>query len=325
MPNSELTAVRILLTQRAREHVRYGFDLARRRSLHSARAEFTRALECVARGLDKQEQTDVHGWALAAALQAFEESDDFLRGDLLVTANVDVAAVASAHKTDVLHDTDLSRMTPFGAMRRYYQYAKEQVVLASGNDPVASTALHGWARTEMSLSLEKRGALSDGGPKAIALYQAAVLTDPRNYRAANELGVMLARFGQMRQALPALSHSLSVHAAPTTWDNLAVVYEKLGDVQRAQHARGQSESLTASADDETLESGSDNPDRLVRWVDSATFAGSFGPAPQVSIDPQARPAVVESSPDADTQRSPLSRVFSFLQPSARKATDQNLR
>ena len=44
-------------------------------------------------------------------------------------------------------------------------------------------------------SLDRAALLAD--PKSMALQQAAMLVDPQNYRAANELGVLLVHCGQL--------------------------------------------------------------------------------------------------------------------------------
>ena len=70
----------------------------------------------------------------------------------------------------------------------------------------------------------------------MAFYQAAVMVDPKNFMAANELGVILAQCGKLKSASKALSYSASLHRRSETFHNLAVVYGKLGDDPHAKWA-----------------------------------------------------------------------------------------
>ena len=58
----------------------------------------------------------------------------------------------------------------------------------------------------------------------MVFYQAALLVYPKNFMAANDLGVLLAQCGNYADARTMLEHSLSLSPQSTTWHNLAVVY-----------------------------------------------------------------------------------------------------
>jgi SAM-dependent methyltransferase len=60
--------------------------------------------------------------------------------------------------------------------------------------------------------------------EAAAFYQAALLTDATNGRAANELGVMLARDGELLRARDLLAHSVQMSPNPSTHRNLAAAH-----------------------------------------------------------------------------------------------------
>ena len=74
-------------------------------------------------------------------------------------------------------------------------------------------------------------------------YQAALIVYPKNYMAANDLGVLLARCGDFNSSPVMLEHSLSLSQQPETWSNLAVVYQQLGQTTLAARAGRESAAL----------------------------------------------------------------------------------
>ena len=70
-------------------------------------------------------------------------------------------------------------------------------------------------------------------------YQAALLVAPQNYMAANDLGVLLARAGNLRDARAMLEHSAANGRQSTVLHNLATVYQKLGRNDLAAQANQQ--------------------------------------------------------------------------------------
>jgi hypothetical protein len=97
----------------------------------------------------------------------------------------------------------------------------------------------------------------------MALYQASLLADPRNYRAANELGVLVAESGGLQRAGELFVRSVSLSAQPATWRNLAIVHTRLGEKQLADAANGQAVALE--------QAGVTNAP-AVKWLDPATFS-----------------------------------------------------
>lgn len=253
-----------LLAREADLHTRRAFELASRKAYFSARAEFITALRLVAQGLDNEYQTDRHSRALAAGLTALDEAGDFLPRGGQLEANLDMATIASGHRTPVLRE-NAGRVSPMVAMGVYFTFAQEQLSLAAGNEVAASMALYGLARLHSVLGDEST-AVPAAKPKAMALCQAAILAAPANYLASNELGVLLAQGGRYDEARLAIEHSLTINSmSPTAWHNLGVVYEHLGESGRAQRARALAQ-----------QGGSTKTPALagpVRWLPPHTFAG----------------------------------------------------
>ena len=92
------------VARQADRQTRHGFELAGRGAYFAARSEFIGALRLVAEGLDTEQKTDVHGRALAAALTAMKEAEDFLPGGSRLEADLDLPGIIAAHATPVLKD-----------------------------------------------------------------------------------------------------------------------------------------------------------------------------------------------------------------------------
>ena len=88
----------------------------------------------------------------------------------------------------------------------------------------------------------------------------------RNFLAANELGVLMARYGQLQEARRLLVHSVQVQPQVEAWHNLAVVHERLGEADLATRAAYERELLAQRMPAPSLASGN------VEWVDAKTFA-----------------------------------------------------
>jgi hypothetical protein len=120
----------------------------------------------------------------------------------------------------------------------------------------------------------------------MALYQAALICEPQNFRAAHELGVLLASTGQLELARNMLLGSASASPQPMMWKNLAVVHSRLGETQLAAEAHQKAS---------VLEQTSPNANApAVQWVDPATFShigSATDPSlPRTTIPATASPA-----------------------------------
>lgn len=259
------------IAQRADAVVRRGFELASRGAVYSAQAEFHKSIRIVAQALDAQHGTTRHTAALVAGLTALDESDDFVPRGSAADRSLDLDILISAHKTTVLKSVPVAELSTLAALQRYYTYAQEQLAVAGGRESVASLALYGLGKIHaLRQSLEAPQSLADG-PKAIALHQAALAVDGRNYMAANELGVLLARCGQLESSRQALEHSLAQLPQPATWHNLAIVCERLGDAGTSVHARQQAQQAsTRVVSGPTSATGA--PQSPVVWLEAGQFS-----------------------------------------------------
>jgi tetratricopeptide (TPR) repeat protein len=303
-----------MIAPQAQAHIDYALNLAERGAVQSAQAEFIMALDLIADSLDAdmRDATRAHARAVQAGLIAIEESKDFVPADTPHDIAINLSQLAATHQTPVLKNIDLARMTRAEALQGYHSYATQQLAFAGGRSTIASSALYGLGR---AASVSAAGASCRnplGAPNAMAFYQAALLVDPQNYLAANELGVLLARYGDLESAAGQLVNSLSIKPQVETWHNLAVVYKRMGQSAKAEQAEQQRAKLLAAPRDSVAAAG--NPGDLgsrpvLRWVDADTFAAS---SPQTGFD---GPTVTNSNPGSPAKSGSLGkRLVSKLMP-----------
>ncbi len=266
-----------LIARQADRKTLHGFELAGRGAYFAARAEFLGALKLIADGLDTEQKTDAHGRALATALTALKEAEDFLPDGSRTEAELDLPRIIAAHDTPVLKN-ETGKITAMTATRCYLTFAQEQFAAAAGREVAGSMALRALGKLYDDLAAKKSPSVAAAAPKAIVYYQAALLVFPENYMAANDLGVMLARSGNYLSARKMLEYSVSLSRQSTTWRNLAVVYRQLG--QTALAARAEREEAACEQVDvarrRALSLAANAP---VRWVDPQTLSQTSSGAP----------------------------------------------
>jgi tetratricopeptide (TPR) repeat protein len=297
-----------VIGRHADEHVDYGFALAEKGAVHSAHAEFVEALSIIADALDAAGD-ETHRTALIAGLRAMDEANDFARQGKPLEAEIDFHRLMLVHKTPVLAADDSQRMTPYVAMQRYFVYAEQRLAYAGGHTSAASRALYGLGRIQPYLSKQAGPGNSLSGPKGIVFHRAALTADPRNHQAANEMGVLLARYGQLPAAADAFRHSLTVRPAPEAWHNLARVYEQQGNHTQARLARSKRESLIAVA---RAGNGIPTTEPAIRWVAPSVFSPAAG-RPHLAgrvgnVKAAADPQSSETAPASNVSANPFQRI-----------------
>ncbi len=257
-----------VITRRVGTLARRAEDLASRNAYFAARAEMIKALRIITQALDAQQGVKTHSDALGRAMRALQEAGDFAPQGSQLESELNLAQIISGHRTTVLKDEHVGRMTPLSAQQRYLEYAQQQFKLAGGDLPAASYALYGLARIYTVMDHAKLETQTLCLPIAVTLHQAALLVNASNVKAANELGVLLARFGQWEDARRVLQHALSIESDPEIWHNMAVVHQRLGEAELARQATQQYE-LTLARRPMTGQTGGGES---VQWVDPRTFS-----------------------------------------------------
>lgn len=266
------------LNRHGERRIAYAFDLASRGAIHTAQHELLKVLAAVAQALDTDEGTSRHSAALLSAQTALDEAAHFLRAAPQGTRPLSVEVIAAAHRTTLLHEADTRHVTPIVAMQLYYSFAGKQLVLAAGGQPVAAEALFGLGRVESLMHSHplagEREASQMSEQKMLVFYQAAWTVNPRHYQAANEYGVLLARFNQWPQACQAFEYSVAQHAEPQNTRNLAAAYERIGKHELAAQATRLCESLSQAG---PAGSSAGRVAPAVQWVDLETFGQARSP------------------------------------------------
>ena len=273
------------IAQQADRQIRRGFELASRGAYFAARAEFIKALRLLAQGLDTEHQTGLHSRSLAVGLAAISEAVDFIPTGSRLEADLNLPAIIEGHRTPVLKNAHTEGLTPLSALKCYFTFAQEQLAVAAGSEVAGSMALHALGKLHAALAGHGGGSVRAAESKAVAFYQAALLVYPKNLMAANDLGVLLARCGSYREAEAALKYSLTIDSQPTSWHNLAAVYQQLGQTALARQAE-QSSQAARQAEIDRRRARQDPPRQLVRWVDPSAFS-QFRTADQAVPPPTA--------------------------------------
>ena len=238
------------LGHRAANHVNYGFALAARGAVFSAEAEFIQALALIAESRDDATATRHHTRALEAGLVAVDEANDFVPDDAQLRPELNVSMIIAGHRTPVIRGLPreaLEACTAIRVQQEYYSFAQDSLLQAVGHHSVASQAFYALARLQNALCKGPGGKRRASGPRSLLLHRLALITDGKNYKAANEIGVLLTRYGMLAEARRVLIHSVSLSERPQTLYNLSVVLERLGDRQAADELRSRSKDLNHGA------------------------------------------------------------------------------
>jgi tetratricopeptide (TPR) repeat protein len=289
------------IARQADANIRHGFELAGRGAYYAARSEFIAALRLLAQGLDTDRQTTIHGKFLAAGLTAMKEAEDFLPRGTMLEANLDIPALVASHITPALKNADNTQTTSLVALKSYLTYAQQQFATAADGEMSGSTALRGLGKLHEELAKKQNSDVPAAAPKAVAFYQAALLVAPTNFMAANDLGVMLARAGNLNDARTILEHGAATAQESTILNNLALVYQRLGHndlaaqtrqhslvAQQAEQARRQNGGIAAS-------------NAPVQWIAPDAFART---SPNLATPPAVanKPTATSQAPKGDFQR-----------------------
>lgn len=265
------------VSERAFGITQNAIGLADRGAFYSSRSEFIQALRVVTQALDAQSGDSSHSTALAEGLRALTEADDFAPQGSQLEADLDLNSIVASHRTPVLKQEDLVGITSLVALQQYYTYAQQRLASASGHEPAASQALFGLGRLTVLMAERSADSRRLHAPKAMTLFQASLAVDSRNARAAHELGVLYAQFGQLEDARRLLVMSVNLSPQKETWHNLSVVHERLGEVELARKARYELQLATQAQSGRNVTSNG----LAVEWVASDKFKDVARPAPEV--------------------------------------------
>ncbi len=263
------------IARQADEKVRQGMELADRGACFAARAEFIAALRLLAQGLDNDSATSRHGQSLSAALTAMREAQDFLPANGKIEAELDLAAIVAGHRTPLLKKAPPERLQAMRAVKQYFTFAQEQLCQAVDCEVSGSMALGALGKLHAAMAEKANPDTLLPEAKAITFFQAALLVCPRNFIAANDLGVLLAHKNEYAAACAALEHSVTVCRCAENLKNLSTVYKRLGNFRLAELAARDSESAKA-AELARQKNNSLSAGGAVQWVGPDALAKASG-------------------------------------------------
>lgn len=261
--------------------------LANRGALFAAREDLLQSLRIAAQSLDAADGTSAYSLALEQGLTALSEAEDFALHGAAGTVPMRIEDIVAGHRTPVLRDIAAQETSPVIAMQRYYGFAGERLTAAAGELPAAADTLFWLGKIHNSLARQSQHADRLQGPHAMVCFRAALSVAPQHYLAANELGVLLARYGQLQDAKALLQQSVTTRSHAEGWQNLAIVHKRLGENELATLAEQELASLGGRG------ALANNPgSSAVRWVEPKTFAATGGQAQ--SWDQPPSPATAQS-------------------------------
>lgn len=261
--------------------------LANRGALFAAREDLLQSLRIATQSLDAADGTSAYSQSLEQGLTALSEAEDFALHGSSGTVPMRIEDIVAGHRTPVLRDLAGQETSPVIAMQRYYGFAGERLTAAAGELPAAADTLFWLGKVHNSLARQSQHADRLQGPQAMVCFRAALSVAPRHYLAANELGVLLARYGQLQDAKTLLQQSVTTRSHAEGWQNLAIVHKRLGENELATLAEQELASLGGRG---VLVSNTGSS--AVRWVEPKTFAATGGQAQ--SWDQPTSPATAQS-------------------------------
>lgn len=266
--------------------------LANRGALYAAKEDLLQALRIATQSLDAAEGTGAHSQALNQGLTALREAEDFALHGAMATEPLEIGQIIAGHRTPVLREQAGQEISPVIAMQQYYGYAGQRLSFAAGDLPAAADSLFWLGKVHNSLARQSVQADRLQGPQAMVCFRAALAVAPQHHLAANELGVLYARYGELNEAKKLLQQSVASKPHAEGWQNLAIVHERLGEAQLAQLAK--QEFALAAARSPTA--GKNQPP--VTWLDTKAFAATAGPQPT----PSGPSSAVATQPNNGTRR-----------------------
>jgi len=229
-------ALNEVAAQKAVHHIEYGKSLARRNATEAAGQEFLGAIRVLAESNDQATGGNAHMSALRSGLRAIKEATDFKTDDPNRQISMNIANVIEGHDTQIISREEARTMGASTAMRRYFEFAGQQLGRCGGQNAVAAEALYCLGKMKTITAQWNPDPESAELYESIIYHHASLAADATNFRSANELGVLLARNGHLEAAETYLKNSLTISPTPQGWANLAKVHQRKGTQQDQQLA-----------------------------------------------------------------------------------------
>ncbi len=302
-----------IAAQKAVHHIEYGKSLARRNATEAARQEFLSALRILAESLDANSGGNAHAASLRNGLLAMKEAGDFVVDDPQGQIILKVGYIIESHETQAISKEEAATMTASDATRRYLEFAGHELGSCGGQNVVAAEALFCLGKMQSISAQNDPDPESMELTQAIIFHHASLTANPGNFRSANELGVLLARNGQLGRAEVFLKESLKINPVPQSWANLAKVHQRKGTQEDALLANLAINEYQMAVHREPVAS----VPAAINWVEPGEFvARSPLESPDAVMAAQARQGLVVPAANVETEDKPsfVDRIGSILVP-----------
>ena len=167
--------------------------------------------------------------ALSTARNSLREAGDFL-GRYGVVDRTSLERMVEAHQTLALKNVDLSRVTANIAADTYFDLARQKLMEATGGGLLAANALSIIADSRLMIESSNR----IDRATSITCLRAALGGYPQSYQLANQLGYELLVDGRLAESEQLLKHALTISPSRSTWQNLAELHRRRGELSDSQ-------------------------------------------------------------------------------------------
>ncbi len=300
--------------QKAVHHIEYGKSLARRNATEAAGQEFLSALRVLAESGDMSSGGNAQSRSLRNGLLAMREASDFKVEDPQRQIIMNVAAIIEGHETQLISQSEARSMTASAATRRYLEYAGLQLGSCGGQNAAAAEALFCLGKMRSISAQSNPDPESIEMTEAIIFHHASLTADPNNFRSANELGVLLARNGQLANAELYLKESLKIKQVPQSWANLAKVHQRKGTQRDMQLADLAMNEYQTSLHRQMIEA---IPGAAIQWMEPGEFIARSpvqNPEATVTSTPQPKMIVPVTNIELEGKPSIADRIGSLFVP-----------
>jgi tetratricopeptide (TPR) repeat protein len=275
--------------QKAAHHIEYGKSLARRNATQLATREFFSALRVLAQANDARIGNDSYTGALREGIIALREAQDFMIGDPQSGMGLNVGFVTEAHDTQLIGTTEARSMTAAQAHQKYLHYAGQQLGICGGQNVIAAEALFCLGKLNSISAQADPNPESSDLAKAQVFHRASLEADPQNFRSANELGVLLARSGELNEAEQLLKRSLITRPIPQAWGNLAKIHQRKGTARDMDLANKAHTEYQIAMQNEAI----GLPVNTIQWMEPQEFVAR-SPALSPEVNRMAQSATSEN-------------------------------
>lgn len=235
------------------QSIEAGKSLARAGTFAEAEQHFLAALRILAADHDRNTRSDLYTRTLERGVTALNEIRNFASVSHSGEVNPDLQSIQPWHPSNGPASGKLPALNATDSMEIHANFAQQQLELGAGHNVVSAEALYclGKLMTAQSLSHPPNGDLL--ARKAMVFHQAALACDPRNYRSAHELGVLLADLGNLAQSESLLRQSLEIQPTASGWKNLARLHQRMQEPRQAELAFAEARRLAQA--EATVEAG----------------------------------------------------------------------